>query len=38
MCFIYGTPMFPKNDENHIVCLIVYEVPIYLAYVDNTTI
>jgi hypothetical protein len=38
MGFICGTPMLPKNDESHIACFIVYEVAIYLTYVDNTTI
>ncbi len=38
MGFICETPMLPKNDESHIACLIVYEVVIYLTYVDNTTI
>ncbi len=38
MGFICGTPMLPNNDESHIACLIVYEVAIYLTYVDKTTI
>jgi hypothetical protein len=33
MGFIYGTPMFPKNNENHIVCLVAYGATIYLAFV-----
>jgi hypothetical protein len=35
--FICGTPMFPKSDENHIVYIVVYEVAIYLTFVDNIT-
>ncbi len=38
MSFIYGTPIFPKSDENHIACPIAYEVAIYLAYIDDITI
>jgi hypothetical protein len=37
MSFIYGTPMFPKSDENHIACHVAYEIAIYLAYIDDIT-
>jgi len=30
--------MLSKNDESHIVCLVVYEVAIYLTFVDDITI
>jgi len=36
--FICGTPMLPKSDENHIACLVVYEVAICLASIDDITI
>jgi hypothetical protein len=38
MDFIYETPMLPKNDENHIACLVVCEATIYLTSVDDITI
>jgi hypothetical protein len=38
MDFIYRTPMLPKNDENHITCLVICEATIYLAFVDDITI
>jgi len=30
--------MLPKSDENHIACLVVYEVAICLASIDDITI
>ncbi len=37
MGFIYGTPMLPKNDENHIACHVAYEVAIYLTSINDIT-
>jgi hypothetical protein len=36
--FICGTQMFAKSDENHIACLVAYEVAIYSAFVDDIKI
>jgi hypothetical protein len=36
--FICGTPMFLKNDENHIACLVAYKVAIYSVSIDEITI
>jgi hypothetical protein len=38
MGFICETPMFPKSDESHIVCFVVYEVGIYSTFVDDIII
>jgi len=38
MGFIYGTPMFPKSNENYIVCLVVCGVTIYLTFVNDIMI
>ncbi len=30
--------MFPTSDENHIACLVAYEVAIYSTSIDDITI
>ncbi len=36
--FIYGTPMLPKSNESHIVCIVVCEVAIYSTSIDDIAI
>jgi len=38
MDFICNWPIILKNDENNIACLVVWEVTIYLAFIDDRSI
>jgi hypothetical protein len=38
MGFIYGTPMLPKSNESHIVCIVAYEVAIYSTFINDIPI